>query len=116
MMKPRGRWLVHRLLLLAAVGIFVAAHGAILYYVSSHGARLASSDRSGVGRYGRWTLLSSDDPGVANLGHHARHLVVEIVAVKCPAARIVGVKGDGDAAHRWHQNGIAHGTCERGAI
>jgi hypothetical protein len=36
MMKPRGRWLVHRLILLAAAGIFVAAHGAILYYVSSH--------------------------------------------------------------------------------
>jgi hypothetical protein len=35
-MKPRGRWLVHRLILLAAVGVFVAAHGAILYYVSSH--------------------------------------------------------------------------------
>jgi hypothetical protein len=27
---------VHRLILLAAVGLFVAAHGAILYYVSSH--------------------------------------------------------------------------------
>jgi hypothetical protein len=35
-MKPRGRWLVHRLILLAALGVFVAAHGAILYYVSSH--------------------------------------------------------------------------------
>jgi len=38
-MRPRdsrGRWLVHRLILLAAVGVFVAAHGAILYYVSSH--------------------------------------------------------------------------------
>jgi hypothetical protein len=35
-MKPRGRSLVHRLILLAAVGLFVAAHGAILYYVSSH--------------------------------------------------------------------------------
>jgi len=35
-MKPRGRWLVHRLMLLAAVGVLVAAHGAILYYVSSH--------------------------------------------------------------------------------
>jgi hypothetical protein len=35
-MKPGGRWLVHRLILLAAVGVFVAAHGAILYYVSSH--------------------------------------------------------------------------------
>jgi hypothetical protein len=36
MMKPRGRWLVHRLILLAAVGVFIAAHGAILYYLSSH--------------------------------------------------------------------------------
>jgi hypothetical protein len=27
---------VHRFLLLAAVGAFVAAHGAILYYLSSH--------------------------------------------------------------------------------
>jgi hypothetical protein len=36
MMKPRVRWLIHRLILLAAVGVFVAAHGAILYYVSSH--------------------------------------------------------------------------------
>jgi hypothetical protein len=35
-MKPGGRWLVHRLILLAAVGVFIAAHGAILYYVSSH--------------------------------------------------------------------------------
>jgi hypothetical protein len=35
-MKPQGRALVHRLVLLAAVGIFVAAHGAILYYVSTH--------------------------------------------------------------------------------
>src|ERR1700682_5025347 len=33
-------------------------------------------------RMARW----SDNPGVANLGHHARHLVVEIVAVKRPAA------------------------------
>lgn len=37
-MKPNRRWLVHRLILLAAVGVFVAAHGAILYYLSSHGA------------------------------------------------------------------------------
>jgi len=36
MMKPNGRWWVHRLILLAAVGVFVAAHCAILYYVSSH--------------------------------------------------------------------------------
>ena len=43
----------------------------------------------------------SDDPGVANLRHHARHHVVEIVAVKRPAAGIIGVEGDGDAAHRW---------------
>jgi hypothetical protein len=35
-MKPKGRWLVHRLILLAAIGVFVAAHGAILYFVSSH--------------------------------------------------------------------------------
>ncbi len=56
----------------------------------------------------------SDDRGVANLGHHARHHVIEIVAVKCPAAGIVGVKGDGDAAHRRHQDGISHGTCEWG--
>jgi hypothetical protein len=35
-MKPKGRWLVHRLILVAAVGLFVAAHGAILYFVSSH--------------------------------------------------------------------------------
>jgi hypothetical protein len=35
-MRPRGRWLVHRLLLLAAGGVFVAAHGAILCYLSSH--------------------------------------------------------------------------------
>ena len=27
---------MHRLIFLAAVGVFVAAHGAILYYVSSH--------------------------------------------------------------------------------
>src|SRR5258705_6084005 len=59
---------------------------------------------------------SSDHRVVANLGHHARHHVVEIVAVKRPAAGIVGVKGDGDAAHRWHQDGIAHGTCERGTV
>src|SRR3984893_1191478 len=58
----------------------------------------------------------SDDPGVANLGHHARHLVVKNMAVKCPATGIVGVKGDGDAAHRWHQDGIAHSTCEWGAV
>src|SRR2546422_6064649 len=57
----------------------------------------------------------SDDRGVAKLGHHARHHVVEIVAVKRPAAGIVGVKGDGDAAHWRHQDGIAHGTCERRA-
>jgi hypothetical protein len=38
MMKPRARWLVHRLILLAAVGVFVAAHGAILYYMLSHEA------------------------------------------------------------------------------
>jgi hypothetical protein len=44
MMKPRGRWLVHRLILLAVIGVFVAAHGAILYYVSSHvGVLLAAA-------------------------------------------------------------------------
>jgi hypothetical protein len=37
-MKPRVRWLMHRLLLLTAVGLFIAAHGMILYYVSSHAA------------------------------------------------------------------------------
>ena len=41
--------------------------------------------------------------GVANLGHHARHHVIEIAAVKRPTAGIVGIKGDGDAAHRWHR-------------
>src|SRR5258708_11598822 len=61
-------------------------------------------------------VICSDDRGVANLGHHAPHHVVEIVAVKRPAAGIVGVEGDGDAAHRWHQNGISHGTCERGTV
>jgi uncharacterized membrane protein YdfJ with MMPL/SSD domain len=35
-MTPKGRWLVHRLILLAAVGVLIAAHGAILYEVSSH--------------------------------------------------------------------------------
>jgi hypothetical protein len=35
-MKPWGRWLVHRLIPLVAAGILIAAHGAILYYVSSH--------------------------------------------------------------------------------
>lgn len=35
-MKPSGRWLVHRLTPLVAVGILIAAHGSILYYVSSH--------------------------------------------------------------------------------
>jgi hypothetical protein len=49
-------------------------------------------------RMARW----SDNPGVANLGHHTRHHVVEIVAVKCPAAGIVRVERDGDAAHRRH--------------
>jgi len=38
MMRPRGRWLVHRFIILAAVCVFVAAHGAILYYLSSHAA------------------------------------------------------------------------------
>jgi hypothetical protein len=37
-MKSTGRWLVHRLIPLAAVGVFIAAHGAILYYLSSHAA------------------------------------------------------------------------------
>src|SRR4051794_8961315 len=57
-----------------------------------------------------------DNRGVAYLGHHARHHVVEIVAVKRPAAGIVGIKGDGDAAHRWHQDGISHCTCEWGTV
>ena len=35
-MKPSGRWRAHRLMLLVAVGILIAAHGSILYYVSSH--------------------------------------------------------------------------------
>jgi hypothetical protein len=35
-MKPQGRSLVHRLIFLAAVGVFIVAHGAILYFVSSH--------------------------------------------------------------------------------
>src|SRR5258706_992593 len=64
---------------------------------------------------GEWAGCS-DDRGVANLGHHARPHVVEIVAVKRPAAGIVGIKGDGDAAHRGHQDSIAYSTCERGAI
>ena len=37
-MNSRIRSLVHRLMLVAAVCVFVAAHGAILYYVSSHAA------------------------------------------------------------------------------
>src|ERR1700676_2807311 len=36
--------------------------------------------------------------------------------MKCPPAGIVGVEGDGDVAHRWHQNGLSYGTCERGAV
>jgi hypothetical protein len=38
------------------------------------------------------------------------------LAVKRPAAGIVGVKGDADAAHRWHQDRIAHGTGKRRAV
>jgi hypothetical protein len=33
---PRDLWPVHRLMLLAIVGILIAAHGAILTYISSH--------------------------------------------------------------------------------
>jgi hypothetical protein len=58
----------------------------------------------------------SDDRGVANLGHHACHHVVQVVAVKRPTAGIVGVEGDGNAAHRRHQDGVAHGTCELGTV
>src|SRR6266481_4491845 len=61
-------------------------------------------------------VLRLDDRGVANLGHHARHHVVEIVAVKRPAAGVVGVEGDGDATHRRHKDGISHGTCELGTV
>src|SRR6267142_6269374 len=57
-------------------------------------------------------VLRLDDRGVANLGHHACHHVVQVVAVKRPTAGIVCVEGDGDAAHRRHQDGISHGTCE----
>src|SRR3981189_2560635 len=60
-------------------------------------------------------VLRLDDRGVANLGHHARHHVVEIVAVKRPAAGVVAV-GRGDADHRRHQDGISHGTCELGTV
>jgi hypothetical protein len=35
---------------------------------------------------------------------------------KRPVTGIVGVKGDGDAAHRGHEDGIAHGACERGIV
>jgi hypothetical protein len=35
-MKPTGPWPAHRLILLAMAGAFLAAHGAMLYYVSSH--------------------------------------------------------------------------------
>jgi hypothetical protein len=35
-MTPRGLRLVYRLMLMAAVGVLIAAHGTILYYVSSH--------------------------------------------------------------------------------
>src|SRR5882672_9508852 len=61
-------------------------------------------------------VLRLDDRGVANLGHHTRHHVVEIVAVKRPTAGVVGVEGDGDATHRRHQDGISHGTCELGTV
>jgi membrane protein YdbS with pleckstrin-like domain len=33
---PRDLWPVHRWMLRAAVGVLIAAHGTILYYVSSH--------------------------------------------------------------------------------
>src|ERR1700722_9347780 len=35
-MKPRGRRLVHRVITLVAVVILIAAHGSIVYHVSSH--------------------------------------------------------------------------------
>jgi hypothetical protein len=80
----------------------------------STGASVAADDAGGCDLpRGGW--LCSDDPGVADLGHHARHHVVEIVAVKRPAAGIVGVQGDGDAVHWRHQDGISHCTCERGS-
>jgi len=36
MMKPQGRRMTHRLILLAAICLFAAAHGAILFYMSWH--------------------------------------------------------------------------------
>jgi hypothetical protein len=44
-------------------------------------------------------IMRLDDRRVANLGQHARHHVIQIVAVKRPTTGIVRIEGDGHAAH-----------------
>jgi hypothetical protein len=42
--------------------------------------------------------------------------MVEVMAVKRPAAGVVSVKRDGDCAHRRHKDGIAYGSYERRTV
>ena len=46
----------------------------------------------------------SDDRWVSNLGHHARRHVIEVVAVKRPAAQIVGINDASRLAAGWGAN------------
>src|SRR6266850_3932880 len=59
---------------------------------------------------------SKDDPLISEFRHHAGYHVVEIVTVQSPSSRIVGVESKPDAAHRHHQNSVAHGALDRSPI
>ena len=55
------------------------------------------------------TALRADIP-IDERCEHARHQVVEVVAMECPQARIVGVEHDFHGGLRWHENGVADGS------
>src|SRR6201991_2387106 len=59
---------------------------------------------------------SKDDLLISELRHHTGDHVVEIVTVQRPSSRIVGIKSKPDAAHRQHQNSVAHGTLDQSPI
>src|SRR6267378_2850307 len=72
---------------------------------SSSGASRSCEPRS---------VVSRGNSLIPHLCHHASLHMVEIVAVECPPARIVGVEGDPHPSWPGHdQHGIAHGALDR---
>jgi hypothetical protein len=89
---------------------------AVVVPIEHHVSILQASDREVVAiadwRYDDGNKSSCDDPLLPELCRHPGNHMVEVVAVKRPSPRIVGIECDSNTAHRHDENCVADCTVD----